>query len=66
MSKPLVSIGMPVYNGENYIKEAIDSILAQSFTDFVLIISDNASSDNTEQICREYAAKDKRVLYYRN
>ncbi|MBW2991748.1 glycosyltransferase [Candidatus Woesearchaeota archaeon] len=62
---PKVSIGMNVYNGENYLKEAIDSILAQTFRDFELIISDNASTDKTEEICRSYAKKDKRVRYYR-
>src|SRR5919109_5579420 len=61
-----VSIGMPVYNGVRFLKEAIESILAQTFEDFELIISDNASIDQTEQICREYAAKDKRIRYYRN
>ena len=62
---PKVSIGMPVYNGEPYIREALDSLLAQTFTDFELIISDNASTDNTESICREYAAKDPRIRYIR-
>lgn len=63
---PRVSIGMPVYNGENYIEPAIDSILAQTFRDFELIICDNASTDRTEEICRAYAARDSRVRYYRN
>jgi len=62
---PLVSIGMPVYNGARYIREALDSLLGQTFTDFELIISDNASTDNTEAICREYAAKDERIRYIR-
>ena len=66
LTEPLISIGLPVYNGENFLKEALDSILAQTFTDFELIISDNASTDKTEEICREYAAKDKRIRYYRN
>jgi glycosyltransferase involved in cell wall biosynthesis len=68
MSKdlPKVSIGMPVYNGELYIREALDSILRQTFTDFELIVSDNNSSDRTSEICREYAAKDKRISYYRS
>lgn len=61
-----LSIGMPVYNGERYIREALDSILAQTYTDFELIISDNASTDKTELICREYASKDSRIRYYRN
>ncbi|MEA5580681.1 glycosyltransferase family 2 protein [Nodularia harveyana UHCC-0300] len=63
---PKLSVGLPVYNGEKYIKAALDSLLAQSFTDFELIISDNASTDNTEAICRAYAAEDKRIRYYRN
>ena len=57
---------MPVYNGENYIVEAIESILSQSFSNFELIICDNTSTDRTEAICREYAAKDARIRYYRN
>lgn len=62
---PTVSIGMPVYNGERYIKEALNSLLAQSFKDFELIISDNASTDNTEIICREYNDRDPRIRYVR-
>ncbi len=65
MTTPKVSIGMPVYNGEPFIREALDSLLAQTFTDFDLIISDNASTDGTEAICQEYAAKDKRIRYIR-
>jgi len=63
--KPKVSIGMPVYNGEKFIREALDSLLAQTFTDFELIISDNASTDGTEAICREYASRDLRIRYVR-
>lgn len=62
---PHVSVGMPVYNGERYIGQAIDSILSQTFTDVELIVSDNASTDGTERICRGYAAADSRVRYYR-
>jgi glycosyltransferase involved in cell wall biosynthesis len=65
MSTPKVSIGMPVYNGSPFIREALDSLLNQTFTDFELIISDNASTDETESICREYAAKDPRIRYVR-
>ncbi|MGA7951628.1 MAG: glycosyltransferase family A protein [Thiobacillaceae bacterium] len=64
-SQPIVSIGMPVFNGERYIRDALDSLLAQTFTDFELIISDNASTDRTEQICRQYAAHDARIRYVR-
>ena len=65
-NKPRVSIGMPVYNGEKFVRETLESILAQTFADFELIISDNASTDKTEKICREYAAGDRRIRYYRN
>ncbi|MFZ3385028.1 MAG: glycosyltransferase [Candidatus Methanoperedens sp.] len=64
-NKPRVSIGLPVYNGENYLREALDSILAQTYSDFELIISDNASKDSTPRICQEYANKDQRIRYYR-
>ncbi len=57
---------MPVFNGEKYIKEAIESILNQTFKDFELIISDNASTDKTPKICAEFAELDKRVSYHRN
>jgi glycosyltransferase involved in cell wall biosynthesis len=63
--RPLVSIGLPVYNGERYLQEAIDSILAQTCDDFELIISDNGSSDRTEAICRAYAKRDSRIRYVR-
>ncbi len=68
MSKesPRVSVGIPVYNGERYLREAVDSILAQSYGDFELIISDNGSCDATEQICRYYVSIDSRVRYIRN
>jgi glycosyltransferase involved in cell wall biosynthesis len=62
---PRVSIGMPVYNGANYLAETLDHLLAQRFTDFELIISDNGSSDDTERICRAYAERDPRVRYLR-
>jgi glycosyltransferase involved in cell wall biosynthesis len=62
----LLSVGMPAYNSELYIRDAIESILNQTFTDFELIISDNASSDSTQSICEEYAAKDSRIRYIRN
>jgi len=61
-----VSIGVPVYNGERYLREALDSLLAQTFEDFELIICDNASTDGTAEIARSYATKDKRVRYVRN
>jgi glycosyltransferase involved in cell wall biosynthesis len=63
---PRVSIGMPVYNGERYLAETVDSLLAQTFKDFELIISDNGSTDRTEEICRSYAARDRRIRYHRS
>lgn len=63
---PVLSVGLPVYNGEKWIAEAIDSILVQNVEDMELIISDNASTDRTESICRAVAARDSRVRYYRN
>lgn len=65
-SKTTVSIGLPVFNGEKYLKETLDSLLAQTYRDFELIISDNASTDSTQQICQKYAANDSRIRYYRN
>ena len=64
--KPKVSIGIPVYNGGKTIIHCIESIINQSFTDIELIIADNASTDNTEQVCREYSQKDKRITYIRH
>ena len=63
--RPIVSIGMPVFNNKNTISQAIETILNQSFKDFELIISDNASTDGTEDICRGYAQKDSRIIYIR-
>jgi glycosyltransferase involved in cell wall biosynthesis len=63
---PRVSIGLPVYNGGAFLAEAMDSLLAQTFADFELIVADNASTDATESICRERAGRDPRVRYLRN
>ena len=65
VQNPEVSVGMPVYNGERWLAEAIESILDQSFDRLELIISDNDSTDGTEEICRSYAARDPRVRYLR-
>jgi glycosyltransferase involved in cell wall biosynthesis len=62
---PRLSIGLPVYNGEKYLAEALDALLGQSYEDFELIISDNASTDETADICRRYAKLDSRVRYVR-
>ncbi len=61
-----VSIGLPVFNGERYLPEALESCLAQTYSGFELIVSDNASTDRTQLICETYAAKDSRIRYYRN
>lgn len=66
MRPAAVSIGMPVYNGEEYISEAIESILAQDFSDFELLISDNASTDSTWEICQFYGARDGRIRLHRH
>lgn len=60
-----VTIGIPVYNGEKSIKKAIDSVLIQTFRDFEIIISDNASTDLTKEICEQYSQNDKRITYIR-
>lgn len=65
IKSPRLSIGLPVYNGENYLSQSIEALLGQSYTDFELIISDNASTDDTEEICRTYAAQDRRIRYIR-
>jgi glycosyltransferase involved in cell wall biosynthesis len=64
-SAPRLSIGLPVYNGDKYLSESLDSLLGQSYEEFELIISDNASTDGTEEICRHYARQDVRVRYLR-
>tara|TARA_B100000315_G_scaffold194775_1_gene185527 strand:- start:297 stop:1229 length:933 start_codon:yes stop_codon:yes gene_type:complete len=65
-SSPIVSIGLPIYNGEEHVREALDSLLSQTISDFELIISDNASIDKSEEICLEYARNDERICYYRS
>ncbi|MEZ5399805.1 MAG: glycosyltransferase family 2 protein [Bryobacteraceae bacterium] len=66
MNTPRVSIGLPIYNGSNFMRETIDSVLRQTFTDWELVICDNASTDATPEICREYAARDSRIRFYAN
>lgn len=63
---PRLTVGLPVYNGEDFLERAIASLLAQTYRDFEFIISDNASTDKTEAICRAFAARDPRVRYIRN
>lgn len=62
---PRITIGVPVFNGEKFIRTALDSVISQTYSDFVLIISDNASTDSTAQICQEYAERDIRICYLR-
>ena len=66
MSERKVIIGLPVYNGQKYLRAAIESHLSQSFGDFDLVISDNGSTDATPEICADYASKDKRIKYLRS
>ncbi|HUX85566.1 MAG TPA: glycosyltransferase family A protein [Chloroflexota bacterium] len=61
-----MTIGIPVYNGERYLAEAVESVLAQTFVDFEIVISDNASTDGTRRISEEFARLDNRVRYVRN
>lgn len=65
MHNQLIYIGLPVYNGGKFLRHALDALLAQTHRNFCLIISDNASSDDTEAICRAYAQRDARIAYFR-
>ena len=60
---PKLAIGIPVYNGENYLGETLDLLLRQTYGDFEIIVSDNCSTDRTAELCLDYAAKDQRILY---
>ena len=62
----VLSIGLPVYNGERYLGESLDSLLAQTYRHFELVISDNASTDRTQEICQSYVSRDPRVRYFRS
>jgi glycosyltransferase involved in cell wall biosynthesis len=63
---PLVSVGLPVFNGEAFLEDAIRSVLAQTLDELELILCDNASSDRTAEICRDYAVRDPRIHYFRS
>lgn len=65
-NSPRVSIGIPVYNGDNYLEELLESLRVQTLEDFEVIISDNASTDRTADICRAYVVRDPRFRYFRN
>lgn len=64
-ASPRLSVGLPVYNGETYLDQSIEALLGQSYEDFELIISDNASTDRTPDICRHFAKQDPRIRYIR-
>ena len=65
-NKPLVSIGLPVFNGEDFLESSIDTLLSQSYKNIEVIVCDNASTDNTQVIVERYCSKDARVKYYRH
>jgi len=65
-SSPRLTVGLPVYNGDAFVAEAIESIIGQTFADWKLIICDNASTDRTGEICRDFAKRDSRIRYVRN
>ena len=65
-SLPRLTIGLPVYNGEQFLSEALDALLGQTYEDFELIVADNASTDGTAEIGRRYAEQDSRIRYIRH
>ncbi|MCZ7663021.1 MAG: glycosyltransferase [Thermoleophilia bacterium] len=65
-SKPRVTIGLPVRNGARFLDQALASLVSQTFTDFEIVVSDNASDDETQKIVLSYARSDPRIRYYRN
>ncbi len=65
LNQPLVTIGIPVYNGEKYLNQALDSIINQEYQNLEIIISDNCSGDKTREICLQYVLQDNRIRYYR-
>jgi glycosyltransferase involved in cell wall biosynthesis len=64
-SKPLVSIGLPIYNGEKFLRQALDELLGQDYPEIEIVASDNSSIDRTQEICQEYAQRDRRIRYLR-
>ena len=61
-----LTVAVPVFNGERFLAQCLDSLLSQTYRGFVLLISDNASTDRTQEICRHYLERDPRVRYHRN
>jgi glycosyltransferase involved in cell wall biosynthesis len=66
MINGLVSIGLPVFNGENFLEKTLKCIISQSYENIEVLISDNNSADKTREICCDYASKDKRIVYSKN
>lgn len=64
-NSPLVSIALPIFNEEKYLRETLDSLISQKYQNLEILISDNCSEDNTKDICHEYAARDSRISYHR-
>lgn len=64
--EPRVTVGVPVYNGEKFLEEALQSVLDQTFDDYEVVISDNASDDSTSLICDSFVGRDSRFRYFRN
>src|SRR5580698_10572389 len=62
---PRLTVGLPVYNGENYLAQSLEALLGQTYTDFELLISDNTSTDDTASICAHYQTADPRIRYIR-
>ena len=65
-ARPMISVGLPVFNGEKYLDNSIQAIIDQTYPEFTLIISDNASTDKTQEICEKWVKADERVTYTRN
>ncbi len=64
---PLITIAFPIYNGESRnLSEVFDSMISQTYKNFELIISDNASTDRTSEICEDYSSKDSRIKYFKH
>ena len=64
MDLPLITVGIPVFNGEKFLKKRLDSVLNQTYKNFEVIISDNASTDDTSKLCNEIIKKEKNIQYY--
>lgn len=63
---PLVTVGLPVFNGGSLLRRALGSLVSQDYQELEIVVRDNASTDETPSICREFAARDRRVRYFRN